>query len=73
MNLRKECFKHILAEDLKRFGNKRPGLKDLVLHNEVWYIYHYIRHLRFIEYYGVKIHSRGGKMLVFNVLPLPLA
>lgn len=57
--MEKDSLKHTLAEDLKRFGNKRPGVKDLVLHNEVWYIYHYIRHLRFIEYYGAKIHSGG--------------
>lgn len=67
MNLRKECLKHTLAEDLKRFGNKRPGVKDLVLHNEVWYIYSYIRHLRFIEYYGAKIHS--GRVKFWYSIP----
>lgn len=44
-------LKQYLIEDFKRFGNKRPNLKDWLLRNEVWYIFHYIRHLRFVEYY----------------------
>jgi serine O-acetyltransferase len=40
-----------LTEDLKRFNGIKPGLKDYILHNEVWYIYNYQRHLRFMEYY----------------------
>ena len=42
-----KCF----AEDLKRLNGEKPALKDWILHNEAWYIYHYIRHLRFVEYY----------------------
>ena len=26
-------------------------LKGRILHNEVWYIFHYIRLLRYVEYY----------------------
>ena len=26
-------------------------LKDWILHNETWYIYHYLRQLRYVEYY----------------------
>lgn len=29
-------------------------MKDWLLHNEVWYIFHYIRHLRYVEYYKDK-------------------
>lgn len=47
----KADLKYYLQEDLKRFNNKKPTLKDLILHNEVWYIYHYQRQLRFVEYY----------------------
>lgn len=39
-----------MLEDLKRF-KKKPNLKDWLLHNENWYIYHYIRQLRLVEYY----------------------
>ena len=46
----KKCF----IEDLKRFNNKKPSIKDYILHNEVWYIFHYIKHLRYIEYYKDK-------------------
>lgn len=41
-----------LKADLNRFGGKRPGMKDRVLHNEVWFIYQYIWHLRYIEYHS---------------------
>lgn len=47
----KQDLIYYLSEDLKRFDNKKPTLKDKILHNEVWYIYHYIRHLRYVEYY----------------------
>lgn len=47
----RQNLKYYLLEDLKRFNNNKPNLKDRILHNEVWYIYHYIRHLRYVEYY----------------------
>lgn len=47
----KDDLKYCLSEDLKRFDNKKPTLKDWFLHNESWYIFHYIRHLRYVEYY----------------------
>lgn len=34
-------LRYYLSEDLKRFNNKKPNLKDYFLHNEVWYIFHY--------------------------------
>ncbi|WP_300021565.1 DapH/DapD/GlmU-related protein [uncultured Maribacter sp.] len=46
----KADLKHYLTEDLKRFSNK-PGFKDWILKNEVWYIYKYQRTLRYVEYY----------------------
>lgn len=49
-----------LKEDLKRFNNKKPTLKDWILHNEVWYIYNYIRHLRYVEYYK---NAQSSKLL----------
>lgn len=51
----------VLREDLLRFGNNKPKIKDRILHNEVFYIYNYIRHLRYIEFYR---NSKGiGKLL----------
>ena len=50
----KNDLKYYLKEDLKRFDNKKPNIKDWILHNEVWYIYQYIRHLRYIDYYKNK-------------------
>lgn len=58
----KESFKRYLSQDLQRFGNRKPTLKDWVLHNEVWYIYHYIRHLRYVEYY---MNCKGRKHPLF--------
>lgn len=47
----KNDLKYYLKEDLKRFDNKKPNIKDWILHNEVWYIYQYIKNLRYLEYY----------------------
>lgn len=49
-----DLLSYDLSEDLKRFDNHKPTLKDYILHNEVWYIFHYIRHLRYVEYYQDK-------------------
>ena len=52
--MNKTDLKKYFIEDLKRFNNKKPNIKDHILHNEVWYIFHYIKHLRYIEYYKDK-------------------
>ena len=39
-----------LKEDLARFGHL-PQLKDWILRNERWYIWQYIKSLRYVEYY----------------------
>jgi serine O-acetyltransferase len=57
----KDDLKFYLKEDLKRFGGKKPKLKDWVLKNEDWYIYLYIYHLRMIEYYS----NTGNRKLKF--------
>lgn len=47
----KEDLKYYLKEDLKRFDDKTPTLKDWLIKNEWAYIYKYIRTLRYLEYY----------------------
>lgn len=58
----KQDLKYYLSEDLIRFDGKKPTIKDWILHNEVWYIYHYIYHLRYVEYYQSK---KGLNKLLF--------
>lgn len=75
----KSELKHYLSEDLARFNNHKPSFKDRILHNEVWYIYHYIRHLRYVEYYKDKNrllflwhffrYKRLGFKLKFTIYP----
>ena len=55
----KQEFRQYLTEEKKKKNSKCPGLKDWLLHNEVWYIFHYIRHLRYVEYY------KGRNKLLF--------
>ena len=55
----KENLKYYLKEDLKQFGGKKPGVRDLLLHNERWYIYRFKHELRMVEYY-TNINKRGG-------------
>lgn len=54
----KSDLKYYLSEDLKRNNNKKPLFKDWILHNEKWYIYHYIRHLRYVEYH-INTNKKG--------------
>lgn len=74
-------LKAVLAADIERFG-KKPGFKDWFIQNEVWYIYQYIRHLRYVEYYQTKgglykpllfwhfiIYKRLGFKLHFTIYP----
>ncbi len=54
-------LEYYLSEDLKRFDRK-PSFKDWFLKNEVWYIYNYQRHLRYVEYYK---NTGKSKILFF--------
>lgn len=56
----KEDLKYYLDEDLKRYGGKKPNLKDWIVKNEGAYIYKYIRVLRFLEY-----HFNTGNRLMY--------
>lgn len=56
----RQDLKEYLSKDLIRFNNKKPNLKDWILHNESWYIYKYIRHLRYVEYYK---NTKSSKLL----------
>lgn len=47
----KKDLKYYLTADSARYNNQTPNILDFMLHNEKWYIYHYVRHLRYIEYY----------------------
>ena len=46
----KEDLREYIRQDTERMGGK-PKLRDLILHNEKWYIYKYVVALRHIEYY----------------------
>lgn len=50
----KKELQDIISADLNRYAEKRPGLKDRLLHNEAYYIWKYIEHMRFIEYHQDK-------------------
>lgn len=64
MHLLKSDLRQCLHDDLKRYDNRKPTLKDLLLKNESWYIYHYIRHMRFVEYHG-GYSGLGHKLMYF--------
>ena len=58
----------ILLTDLQRFNNRKPSIKDRILHNEVWFLYHYIRHLRYVEYYKDKNNAVVTKDIPDNAV-----
>lgn len=49
-----EFFHKTIKADFERFNNYKPNIKDLLFQNEIWYIYHYILHMRYMEYYKDK-------------------
>ncbi len=49
----KEEFKEVLRQDLARY-EKRPGIKDKLVCNESWYLYHIVKDMRYIEYHRDK-------------------
>ncbi|MFD2742977.1 MULTISPECIES: LbetaH domain-containing protein [Sphingobacterium] len=55
----KQDLDFYLKSDFSRFDRK-PNLKDYILSNEIWYIYHYQRHLRYVEYY---MNTNKSKLL----------
>lgn len=56
----KKDLEYYLQEDLKRFDNKKPTIKDWILKNEGGYIYKYIWLLRHVEY-----HKNVGNKLLY--------
>lgn len=48
----KKDLKYFIINDIKRHpGGSKPSIKDWLLKNEWWYIYHFLYHLRHVEYY----------------------
>ena len=45
---------NILATDLKRFDGRKPSVLSHILHNESYYVWKYIKHMRYVEYYFTK-------------------
>lgn len=67
MILSRQDLKYYLLKDSERYS-KIPNFQDFILHNEKWYIYHLIRHLRYTEYYlncfGKNTHYSYGIFLL---------
>lgn len=55
----KKDLKQYLEQDFKIFKDSPVTIKDFILKNERWYIYHFIKHLRMTEYY-INIQGGGG-------------
>lgn len=58
----REEFKLTQKCDLCRLGDKGLGLKDYILHNEAYFIWRYMYHMRHIEYHQEK---RGLHQLLY--------
>lgn len=50
----KNELNNILQEDLARYSGNVPKLKDWFVCNESWYIFHLVKHVRYIEYHQGK-------------------
>ncbi len=47
----RQDLKYYLDQDLSRYGNDKPTLKDFILKNEKWYIHAYLVALRHVEFF----------------------
>lgn len=57
-----------IGKDKERmFGIGIPTVKDWLLHNEKWYIYHFLRHLRYVEFY-MNTRQKGDFLTVIPFL-----
>ena len=61
----KHDLKHYLSEDLKRFDNRKPNIKDWILRNEVWFIWKYIYTLRHLEFYKNNKNNKNALMYYY--------
>lgn len=52
----------VLKEDLSRYNNIRPSFKDWLISNESWFLFNFMRHVRFLEYYS---NRKGWKKLAY--------
>lgn len=59
----KEDLREYIRQDTERMGGK-PKLRDLILHNEKWYIHKYVVALRHVEYY-MNCNGGGKKNILF--------
>ena len=45
----KDKLKYYLLMDAKRYNGQLPKFRDFILGNEKWFIFHYIKELRYVE------------------------
>lgn len=60
--------KEYINQDVQSWGYK-PTFKDWLLGDSGWYIYHYLKHLRGVEYYSKYKHtfSIGGEKITLGI------
>jgi|SRR5690606_1269404 len=60
----KQDLKYYLYKDGERF-DKKPSLKDYFLSNESWYLYRFVKTLRYVEYYKNSNQYLLNKLLFY--------
>lgn len=64
----KEDLRLYINKDVLHHGTGKPWLKDYILKNEWWYLYHYLYHMRHVEYY-TNVNPKGiTKRCAYKVL-----
>lgn len=62
----KDEFKYFLSKDIERRGGK-PRFVDYILHNEWWYVYHFLYHLRCLELYTNVVPTNPLKKTLYKL------
>ena len=68
----KKDLKQYLELDFNIFKDSPVTIKDFILKNERWYIYHFIKHLRMTEYY-INIQGGGNYKCYFTFFGLNIS
>ena len=61
-------LKKYLHEDLLRLSGK-PTIKDLIKKKKKWYIYQYLKHLRYVEYHMNRMQKHSWTNIFYDYIP----
>ena len=63
----KKSLLQYIEEDVAHHGGSKPSIKDFLVQNEWWFIYHLLFHLRHVEFYTNKKHINSLSKIIDKI------